>query len=44
MNVWNGTMVEVERNKIVDYRQLKVLFEITISDIGAAVRAKPGPD
>ena len=42
MNVWNGTLLEVTIDRTADYRQLKVSFQITISDIGQAVRAKPG--
>ncbi|KAL5265581.1 hypothetical protein ACHWQZ_G006338 [Mnemiopsis leidyi] len=41
-NVWNGTLLKISSTKIVDYRGLKVLYSVHISDIGEAVRAKPG--
>ena len=42
LNVWNGTFLEISSDKKVDYRTLKVLYTIHITDIGKASRAVPG--
>ncbi|XP_063675964.1 uncharacterized protein LOC134812460 isoform X2 [Bolinopsis microptera] len=42
LNVWNGTFLEISSDKEVDYRTLKVLYTIHITDIGKANRAEPG--
>lgn len=42
VNVWNGTYLNVSSDKKVDYKSLQVIHTVSFSDIGNAVRAKPG--